>query len=466
MKLIDLNSTAWSVRKMSAAIADQKISPVDLIDICLDRISRQNGELHAFTEVYENDARLAAEAAHKAIKSGHRVGPLHGIPIAIKDMIDINGKNMTDGSVIWRNRISTCTGTVARRLIEQGLIIIGKTHLTEFAASGWGLNSTMGTPRNPRDMAVVRAPGGSSSGSAVAVAAGMVPWAIGTDTGGSVRIPSSWCGLTGLKTTIGRVSTHGVSPLSRTLDTVGPMANSAEDAALLYSAIQGPDLHDVRTQRTPPQDNFEQLNRGVKGLRFARINDNDRAAFSPDVLKAYDASLAGLSKIGAEIVDISLPYTFSDIVELSSIILFAEGYAVRHKEVDDISLEMNADIRSRLTEGRNISSQEYLSVLMKRRHYMSILDATMADIDAILTPTTVSTAPAIDEIDLLVNPSVYTRFANFFNLCSLAIPNGIDTQGLPTSLQIIGKRYQESTVLRIGHCYQTQIQNLYHQAEQ
>src|SRR5580692_11324688 len=233
---------------LAVEIAQRRLSPVDVVEACLARIAKHEPKLRAFVDVYEDEARLAAEAADKAIRSGHAVGPLHGVPIALKDLIDIEGRVTTGGSEAWRDRISPVTATLARKLIAAGLIVIGKTHTVEFALGGWGTNQHRGTPWNPWDPEVARTPGGSSSGSGVAVAAGFAPWAIGTDTGGSVRLPASWCGLTGLKTTIGRVSTYGILPLAPTLDTPGPMARSVIDAVLLYNAMQGPDPLDPRTR--------------------------------------------------------------------------------------------------------------------------------------------------------------------------------------------------------------------------
>src|SRR5262245_55206388 len=239
---------------LSSEIGARRLSPVDLVDALLERIRTQDGKLRAFVEVYAKEARLAAEAAEKAIRSGHRIGPLHGIPIALKDLIEISGRVTTGGSQVWRERRSAYTATLAQKLIAAGLIVIGKTHTVEFAMGGWGTNQHRGTPWNPWDPNVARTPGGSSSGSGVAVAAGFAPWAIGTDTGGSVRLPASWCGLTGLKTTIGRVSTHGILPLAPTLDTPGPMTRSVVDTALLYNVMQGPDPLDPRTFGHLPSD--------------------------------------------------------------------------------------------------------------------------------------------------------------------------------------------------------------------
>src|SRR5580700_380388 len=292
---------------MSDEIGAGRLSPVDLVDVLLARIRAQDQKLHAFVEVYADEARLAAEAADKAIRSGHGVGPLHGIPIALKDLIEIEGRVTTGGSQVWRDRRSTYTATIARRLIAAGMIVIGKTHTVEFAMGGWGTNQHLGTPWNPWDPTTARTPGGSSSGSGVAVASGFAPWAIGTDTGGSVRLPASWCGLSGLKTTIGRVSTYGILPLSPTLDTPGPMARSVEDAALLYQAMQGPDALDPRTRGITPSDPLPMLRRGVRGLRLARLPEAEREGVDGEVLAAYDAALESLARLGAEIVTPDLP---------------------------------------------------------------------------------------------------------------------------------------------------------------
>ena len=195
--MTDLDLAFSPVHELSAAIRAGKLSPVDLVDALLARIAAHDETLHAFVTVYAEDARRAAKAAEGAIKSGHAVGPLHGIPVALKDIIDLEGRVTTGGSYALKDRVSPVTATLARKLIAAGMIVLGKTHSVEFAMGGWGTNQHMGTPRNPWDPKVHRAPGGSSSGTGVAVSAGLAPWGIGTDTGGSVRLPASWCGLTG-----------------------------------------------------------------------------------------------------------------------------------------------------------------------------------------------------------------------------------------------------------------------------
>src|SRR5437762_6981270 len=305
MRSSNTDPTYQPAHQLAAEIAARRLSPVDIVEAFLARIARLDGKLHAYIDVYADDARLAAEGADKAIRSGHAVGPLHGVPIALKDLIDLEGRVTTGGSMVWRERRSPATATLARRLIAAGMIVIGKTHTVEFAMGGWGTNQHMGTPWNPWDPAAARTPGGSSAGSGVAVAAGMAPWAIGTDTGGSVRLPASWCGLTGLKTTIGRVSTYGILPLAPSLDTPGPMARSVEDAALLCGVMQGADPLDPRTlSAPPPSDPMPALRRGVKGLRLARMPNAERDGCTPEVLAAYDEALETLARLGAEIVDL------------------------------------------------------------------------------------------------------------------------------------------------------------------
>jgi len=439
---------------LSAEIGAQRLSPVDLVEAMLGRIRARDPKLHAFVEVYAEEARIAAEAADKAIRSGHAIGPLHGIPIALKDLIEIDGKVTTGGSEVWRDRRSGCTATLARRLIAAGLIVTGKTHTVEFAMGGWGTNQYRGTPWNPWDPTTARTPGGSSSGSGVAVAAGLAPWAIGTDTGGSVRLPASWCGLSGLKTTIGRVSTYGILPLSPTLDTPGPMARSVEDVALLYQVMQGADALDPRTRGIAPHDPLPTLRRGVRGLRLARMPEAEREGVDRDVLAAYDASLDGLARLGAEIVSVQLPCRFTDYTALTARVIGAEGYFLISDLIDDMSLPIDEAVRPRIAVGRGISARDYLAALRDREEAKRQFAAAFTDVDALLTPTTQTAAIPLDAVDQTTTPAHFTRFVNFLDLCALAVPNGFTATGLPISLQIVCRGYDEATALRIGWAYQ------------
>ncbi|MBX6744563.1 MAG: amidase [Acetobacteraceae bacterium] len=443
------------VHVAASRIAAGRLSPVDLVEDCLARIERLEPKLQSFVEVYAADARLAAEAADKAIRSGHAIGPLHGIPVALKDLVELEGRITTGGSAVWRKRRSERTATLARRLIAAGMIVIGKTHTVEFAYGGWGTNQHLGTPRNPWDATEARTPGGSSSGSAVAVAARLVPCAIGTDTGGSVRLPAGWCGITGLKTTIGRISTYGVLPLSPTLDTPGPMTRSVEDAAILLQVLQGADPLDPKTLGHRDSEPMPGLRRGVKGLRLARLPEAERKDIDPEVLAAYDRSLQDLGNLGAEILDLSLPRSFHELGALNGQIMSAEAYALMGDIADNADMPMDEAVRPRIRAGAAISARDYLLALAERERLKAELTAAMAGVDAVLIPVAMTPAIRLSDVDQGTTPALLTRWVNLLDLCAIAVPNGFTAQGLPTSLQIVCRGYDEATALRIGWAYQS-----------
>jgi aspartyl-tRNA(Asn)/glutamyl-tRNA(Gln) amidotransferase subunit A len=320
---------------------------------------------------------------------------------------------------------------------------------------GWGTNQHMGTPWNPWDPEVARTPGGSSSGTGVAVAAGYAPWGIGTDTGGSVRLPASWCGLSGLKTTLGRVSTFGILPLAPSLDTPGPLARSVEDAALLFTVMQGPDPLDPRTLAAPPPcDPMPVLRRGVKGLRLARMPEAERDGTDDEVLAAYDASLDLLSRLGAEIVSPPLPFRFAAMMVQTGRIIGSESYALVGELVDNPDLPIDEAVRPRIRLGRSISARDYLAALADRDRAKREFLAAMDGIDAVLTPTTQTAAIPLDAVDQSTTPAHYTRVFNLLEMCALSLPNGFTAEGLPISLQIACRPYDEAIALRIGWAYQ------------
>ena len=435
-------------------LKSRSVSPVDIVDTCLERIARLDPKLHAFVEVYDKEARLAAEAADKAIRSGHAVGPLHGIPIALKDLVELEGRVATGGSAVWRDRRCTRTATLAQKLISAGMIIIGKTHTVEFAYGGWGTNQHLGAPWNPWDAETHHTPGGSSSGSGVAVAARLVPCALGTDTGGSVRLPAAWCGITGLKTTVGRISTYGVLPLSPTLDTPGPMTRSVEDAAVLLKVMQGADPRDPRTLALRDADPLPTLRRGVKGLRLARMPASERGDVAADVLAAYDRSLEQLAAMGADIVELALPRSFRDYGAASGRIMSAEAYALLSRIVDNNDHPIDEAVRPRIRAGAAISSREYLEVLAEREQLKQEFAAATEHLDALLAPVALTPAIPLRSVDQSTTPAFLTRWVNFLDLCGLAVPNGYTASGLPLSLQIVCRGGEEAMALRIGWAWQ------------
>ena len=448
------NPAFLTASEAAKAIQAGRLSPVELTDALLKRIDEHDERLHAFAAVYHDDARAAAEAAHKAIRAGHAVGPWHGIPIALKDIIDIEGRVTTIGSRHWQGRVSPTTATLVRRLVEAGMIVIGKAHTVEFAMGGWGTNQHMGTPRNPWDTEVHRAPGGSSSGSGVSVAARLAPWAIGTDTGGSVRIPSAWCGLAGLKVTIGQVSAAGVAPLSHTLDTPGPMTRSVEDAAHLYTVLQGRDPADPSTLRHVPADPLPTLRRGVAGLRLGIMAEAERRGVDDEVLAAYDASVDALARAGAQVKTLALPRSAAQYGTDVGRLIGAEGYFHVGALVDDESLPIDEDVRPRIWLGKGVTAADYLALLETRKEDQRAAAAAMEGFDALLTPGTLTPAPAVDAIDQNKTPAHFTRLANWLEWCALVVPNGATAGGLPTSLHIVCRGRDEATALRIGWAYE------------
>ena len=444
-----------SANAAADALAAGDLTSEQLVEALLARIEPADARLGAFIAVYADEARAAARAADLARRAGHAVGRFHGVPIALKDIIDLEGRITTGGSKIWEKRVSPTTATLARRLVAAGVIVLGKTRTVEFAMGAWGTNRHMGTPWNPWDLAVHRAPGGSSSGSGVSVAARLAPWAIGSDTGGSVRIPSAWNGLTGLKVTFGRVSCHGVLPLAHTLDTPGPMCRTVEDAADLYGLIRGPDALDPVTLNVPEGgDPRSGIDRGVAGMRLARMPEHERDGVDADMLVAYDESLAVLSGLGANVVDVELPRGFVPMGDLVGRIIAAEGHSWVGEYVDDDTLPVDDDIRPRIRPGGNISAGEYIRVQRERAAVKREFDEALAGVDALLTPAVRTAAPVVADIDQSTTAAIFTRPFNLIDYCALVVPNGLTGGGLPLSLQIACGGFEEGTALRIGLAYQ------------
>jgi len=443
-----------SATDLAAALGRGELSSETLVDTLLDRIERLNPKLHAFIDVYADDARRVAGAADAARAAGHAVGPWHGIPVAVKDIVDIEGRITTGGSKVWAGRVSPVTATIVRRMLAAGMIVLGKTHTVEFAMGSFGTNQHMGTPWNPWDESAHRAPGGSSAGSGVAVAAGLAPWGIGTDTGGSVRLPAAWCGLTGLKTTKGRVSCHGVLPLSHTLDTPGPMCRTVEDAAALYAILAGHDPRDPTTTTRATHDPVRHAHSGVAGLTLARLNDEALAGVEPQMLIAYDAALDVLTSLGAKVITVKLPHAFDELGALTGHIIGAEGHGYVGHLTDDPEAPVDDDVRPRIGVGRDMPASVYIDALKAMGRCREDFERALVGVDAVLTPSTHAAAPIVDEIDQSGTAAGFTRPFNFIEWCALVLPCGFTEAGLPLSLQIACRGRREGLALRIGGAYQ------------
>ncbi len=429
-------------------------SPVDALERCIASIERLDPILGAWQALYLDEARQAAAGAEQALRSGHRIGPFQGVPFALKDIVDLEGRVTTGGSAAMRDRISPTTATIAKRLLAAGGVLVGKTKTVELALGGWGTNEHMGTPRNPWDAEVHRAPGGSSSGSGVAVASRMVPCAIGTDTGGSVRLPAALCGIVGLKVTEGLLPTDGIIPLSHTLDTPGPIVTTVEDAALFFDVLTGRAQPLVDDDWRRGAGLYDALGRGVSGLRLGVLDDAERSVCEPEVLTAYDRALDALADLGAELSVFTTPLPFDEMREATFVLVTAEAYAHHGHLFGDPAAQLDSAVRVRALPGRGHSAVDYVRAGLRRASDQQAFLHALGRLDALLTPTTPMVAPPVEGIDESITPAHFTRAGNYLGLCGLSLPIGLTPAGLPTSLQIMGRPHAESMALRIGSAFE------------
>jgi aspartyl-tRNA(Asn)/glutamyl-tRNA(Gln) amidotransferase subunit A len=438
----------------AAAIRNGLCTSESLVQSRIDRVARFDGQLHAFVDVYGSQALETARALDRMLRAGICLGPLHGVTLAIKDLFEIQGQPLGAGSRALPPRVSSTTATVVERLRSAGAVVLGKTQTVEFAFGGWGTNAVMGTPWNPWDLDCHRIPGGSSSGSAVAVAAGLSCGALGTDTGGSIRIPAGLCGLVGLKTTQGLISRHGLVELCPTHDTVGPIARSVRDAALLLDVMAGPDARDPATRHAPTRSVLHGLERDVTGLRVWVLPEAERATIENEVLVVYDRALDRLAKMGMRLEDRPLPQPLVESMRIAGSLMSAEGYA-NLGALFEQDLTFDPHVRRRILAGRDIGAAQYLELLKLRARAQSAMLAAMDGVDVCCFPTNAITAIPVDEVDEFSTPlSRLGRFVNLLDLCSVAVPAGLSTAGLPVSVQFIGRPWAEPLILRAAYAYE------------
>lgn len=424
----------------------------------LGRVALGNKALGAYVLVDEESALRLARAADVRRASGYNLGPLDGLPIAVKDLCDIEGQITTAGSQDWAGRRSTLTATAVQRLLQAGMVVLGKTHMVEFAFGGWGTNPVMGTPWNPWDLEVHRVPGGSSSGSGVAVAAGLAPAALGSDTGGSVRIPAALNGITGLKTTRGLISLHGAVPLSGTLDSIGPMTRTIEDAALLTQAMAGADPLDPSSCHAPlfqwqaPPAGA----RPLQGMRIALMPPElYPITLGQDVLRILDDTRRVMVDLGAEIIDKPFPFDFDDMMRRNGQIIAAEAYAIHRAYIDDADRPFGEFVRRRVLSGKKVLAADYIDAMAAHRRTIAEWTRWMGDVDALLTPTVPFGACPLTEVDesrtLL---AAFTRAGNYVGACGMSLPAGFADKGMPIGMQWLGKPFDDATMVRIGMAFQ------------
>ena len=435
-------------------------SVVETVTQTLDGIERRNGSLNAFVKVMRQSASAEAEQRDRQAEGVAGRGPLHGVAVAIKDIIDVAGEVSGCGSLTRKDAAPAVRDAhVVARLRDAGAVIVGKTHTVEYAFGGYGTNITVGTPRNPWDLQVHRVPGGSSSGSGVAVGAGLVPAALGTDTGGSVRIPSALCGCVGLKTSIGLIGRTGVAPLSVRLDTVGPMARDVRTVAAMLSVLIGPDPQDRATehdQHMRPQDVLDRLDDGIAGMRLGCLEARDLPLASEEVKADYAAALRKLEELGARVVTCTLPERQDTYLSRVSKLVAVEGYGYYGELVENPNSGLAEPVRQRMLAGKGITSAQLEQLDAQRRHDLHAAQSIFEGFDAIVLPTVPFAAMPLAEVDETAAPyAAHTRWANYLDLAGLAVPTALSTAGLPMSLQIVVRRFDDPLALRIGRAYET-----------
>jgi aspartyl-tRNA(Asn)/glutamyl-tRNA(Gln) amidotransferase subunit A len=453
-------SRPWfaSVADLADEIRTKRLSPVTLVQHYLDRIDRIDPALNSFIAVTRDLAIKQASLAEREIQSGRYRGPLHGIPYALKDLADVQGLRTTAGSRIPAG-IAEKDATIVRLLDEAGAILLGKTNLHEFAYGPLSTNPHYGDVRNPWDR--TRHSGGSSGGSAAAVAAGLCAFAIGTDTTGSIRIPSAFCGLTGLKPTYGRVSKAGVIPLAWSLDHVGPMCRTARDAAIVLQMIAGADATDPACESVVVPDYVAGLSDEIRGLRVAVLDELTRPV-DPEIATAFEAMLDALREGGVTVSRVSMTEAESSAAVVSAI-LYPEALSY-HEQHSSRRHNYADDVRERLELGELVSATDYVKAQRARSLLIDRVNRILGSADVIACPTEPIEAPLRSEENVeldgnsLPKASVVTRLTRMFNLTghpALTLPCGFSRKGLPLAAQLIAAPWAEAMLLRVADAYQS-----------
>jgi aspartyl-tRNA(Asn)/glutamyl-tRNA(Gln) amidotransferase subunit A len=441
-----------TIREAGDLLRKRRISCTELLEQALSSIEARNGELNAFITITAYEARLQAKLLDQELANGRDRGPLHGIPIAFKDLCYTAGIRTTNGSALFRDFVPDYDATVVRKLDDAGAVCVGKLNMHELAYGITSSNPHFGPVRNPHD--TERIPGGSSGGSGAAVAADMVFMAMGSDTGGSIRIPASYCGTVGIKATFGRVSRFGCFPLGLTLDHMGPLTRTVEDAAIVLEAIAG---HDPKDESTSSREvpNFSELQRaGLEGVRIGVPANFFLTGIDPEVRRAVENAIGAARRMKAEIVEVRVPDP-EGLNIIARTILLAEASAVLSPHLDRRS-EFGADVLALFDSGRFVSATDYINAQRVRRRMQHEWEDMFRRIDVLLTPSTPIGAPKIGqatvsiegtEEDTRLASTKFVRGINALGLPALSLPYGRTSEGLPIGLQIVGRAWEERTVL-------------------
>jgi aspartyl-tRNA(Asn)/glutamyl-tRNA(Gln) amidotransferase subunit A len=444
-----------TIAEAARLIAAKQLSPFELTQACLDRVHKLEDRLHAFVHLTEERALSEARAAEAAIMSGKPKGPLHGIPIGLKDIVDTKGIPTTCGSKILQGNIPDSDATCATKLAEAGTVLVGKTTTHEFADGGPSFDLPKPPARNPWNTDHFTA--GSSSGTGAAVAAGLVLGGIGTDTGGSIRGPAALCGIAGIKPTYGLVSRAGVAPAAFSLDHIGPMAWTAEDCALMLQALAGPDPRDPAGATQPVPDYTALLGKAIKGLKIGVIHHfhETDCKVSPGTQQSIDAAIDTFRELGAEIREVQLS-PMQDWQACGSLISITERAAAYEEWAKTRLGDFSERVQRRLMLGALVSGVDYVQATRRRRELRAELQAAMAGLDVVLTAAATGEAPRIDDVpvwDLFERPSFTIPF-NVSGYPAISICSGYGESGLPVAIQLIAKPFQEPVLFQVADAFE------------
>lgn len=439
-------------------IAAGAVSPVELTEAALTRAAALNDRLAAFIEITGDRARVAAARAEREIKGGRRRGRLHGIPYGLKDIYDAAGLRTTAHSRLLLDNVAAEDAETTARLEAAGMVLIGKLATHEFATGGPAWDLPFPPARNPWNPAHFT--GGSSSGSGAAVAAGILPLAMGSDTGGSIRLPAAYCGTVGLKPTYGRVSRRGVAPLCYSLDTAGPLTWTIEDAALALQALAGHDPRDPGSADVPVPDYLAEVRQGIAGLRIGYARSfNDDGKVGAEQAAALDRVAEVLKGLGAEVIEVTLPPN-DHFQACARTISHSESFAIHAKDLQTRP-EMYARVtRERLSLGAFVTARQYVQAQRLRRILTRRVDTLFEHCDALLTAIIPGPAPMLEQTDTNPwrNPQPLASVFNVTGHPCVALPCGFAANGLPLSAQFVSRAFDEATVLRVGHAYEQAAQ--------
>ncbi len=450
------NILEWSLSDLGGAIRKKKVSPHEVTRELLEQIHKKNPEINAFITVMEEAALRKAKTAEREIQKGKVRGPLHGIPIGLKDLVYTKGVRTTFGSGRYKDFLPDYDAEIVTRLEEAGALIIGKLNMHQFAYGATGDRSYFGPARNPHN--TQKMTGGSSSGSGAAVAAKLCYGAIGSDTGGSIRIPSSACGIVGMKPTFGRVSKHGAMVLSWTLDHLGPMTRTVRDNALLLNALSGYDPKDPYSIATKPEDFTRGIQQGVKGLTIGVPTSFYFDIIQEEVLRVYRDVVDRLKRQGAKVKEVDLPY-MNQLLTAQQVIIAVEAHNALEKEIREAPEQIDEEVRARIFTGIFIRAGEYLNMLKVKHLAVHMFGDALRKVDAIIAPTLCALPTDIEQRQIDFNgrtepTTIFARLtgpANTIGFPAISVPGGTAGNGMPVGVQLIGAPFDERTLYRMAY---------------